>query len=42
MRTVGGKEAEDLENLLMSIVWTEILQQKCNRSALCSEENRNL
>jgi hypothetical protein len=29
----GG--AEDLENLLMVIVWIEILQQKCDHIALC-------
>jgi hypothetical protein len=27
---------EDLENLLMAIVWIEILQQKCDHSVLCS------
>jgi hypothetical protein len=26
----GGKAAADLENLLMAIVWIEILQQKCD------------
>jgi hypothetical protein len=35
LRTEGGKAAEDLENLLMAIVWIEILQQKCDHSALC-------
>jgi hypothetical protein len=30
----GGKAAEDLENLLMAIVWIEILQQKCDHSAV--------
>jgi hypothetical protein len=35
LHTQGGKAAEDLENLLMAIVWIEILQQKCNQSALC-------
>jgi hypothetical protein len=34
-RTGGGKAAEDLENLLMAIVWIEILQQKCDDSAPC-------
>jgi hypothetical protein len=29
-----GKAAEDLENLLMSILWIEILQQKCDHCAL--------
>jgi hypothetical protein len=33
--TEGGKAAEDLENLLMAIVWIEILQQKSDHSALC-------
>jgi hypothetical protein len=32
--TEGVKRAKDLENLLMGIVWTEILQQKCDQSAL--------
>jgi hypothetical protein len=31
----SGKEVEDLENLLMAIVWIEILQQKSDHSALC-------
>jgi hypothetical protein len=35
LRTEGVKAAEDLENLLMAIVWIEILQQKCDHSALC-------
>jgi hypothetical protein len=30
----GGKATEDLENLLMAIVWIEILQQKCDHSVL--------
>jgi hypothetical protein len=30
----GGKPAEDLENLLMAIVWIETLQQKLDHSAL--------
>jgi hypothetical protein len=34
-RTEGGKAAVDLKNLLMAIVWIEILQQKCDHSALC-------
>jgi hypothetical protein len=37
-RTERGKAAEGLENLLMVIVWIEIieiLQQKCDHSALC-------
>jgi hypothetical protein len=34
-RTEGGKAAADLENLLMAIVLIEILQQKCDHSALC-------
>jgi hypothetical protein len=38
----GGKAAEDLENLLMAIVWIEILQQKCDHSAVYWEDNRNL
>jgi hypothetical protein len=33
-RTEGGKAAADLENLLMAIVWIEILQQKCDHSDL--------
>jgi hypothetical protein len=33
-RTEGGKAAADLEKLLMAIVWIEILQQKCDHSAL--------
>jgi hypothetical protein len=40
--TEGGKAAKDLENLLMAIVWIEILQQKCDHSALYWEDNRNL
>jgi hypothetical protein len=35
LRTEGGKAVEDLDNLLMAIVWIEILQQKCDHSALC-------
>jgi hypothetical protein len=31
----GGKTAEDLENLLMAIVWIDWVQQKCDHSALC-------
>jgi hypothetical protein len=31
--TEGDKAVEDLENLLMAIVWIEILQQKCDYSA---------
>jgi hypothetical protein len=31
----GGKAAADLENLLMAIVWIEILQQKSDHSAPC-------
>jgi hypothetical protein len=31
----GGKAAEDLENLLMAIVWIDFAQQKCDYSALC-------
>jgi hypothetical protein len=34
-RTEVGKAAVDLENLLMAIVWIEILQQKCDHSAVC-------
>jgi hypothetical protein len=34
-RTEGGKAAEDMENLLMAIVWIEILQYKCDHNALC-------
>jgi hypothetical protein len=34
-RTEGGKAAKDLENLITAIVWIEILQQKCDHSALC-------
>jgi hypothetical protein len=34
-RIEGGTAAKDLKNLLMAIVWIEILQQKCNRSAVC-------
>jgi hypothetical protein len=34
-RTEGGKAVADLENLLMAIVWLEILQQKCDQNALC-------
>jgi hypothetical protein len=41
LHTEGGKAAADLENLLMAIVWIEILQQKCDHSALCGEYNRN-
>jgi hypothetical protein len=41
-RTEGGKATEDSKNLLMSIVWIEFLQQKCDQSALCWEDNRNL
>jgi hypothetical protein len=33
--TEGVKAEEDLENLLMAIVWTEIFQQKCDHSVLC-------
>jgi hypothetical protein len=33
--TEGGKAMEDLESLLMAIDWIEILQQKCDHSALC-------
>jgi hypothetical protein len=33
--TEGGKAAEDLEILLMAIVWIEILQQKSDHSAIC-------
>jgi hypothetical protein len=33
-RTEGVKAAEDWEKLLMAIVWIEILQQKCDHSAL--------
>jgi hypothetical protein len=33
-RTEGGKTAEDLENLLMAIVWIDLSQQKCDHSAL--------
>jgi hypothetical protein len=39
--TEGGKAADDMENLLMAIVWIEILQQKCDHSALCGGDNRN-
>jgi hypothetical protein len=35
LRTEGGKAAADLENLLMAIVWIEILQQKFDHSAVC-------
>jgi hypothetical protein len=34
LSTEGGKAVVDLENLLMAIVWIEILQQKCDHSAL--------
>jgi hypothetical protein len=34
-RIEGGKAAEDLENFIMVNVWIEILQQKCDLSALC-------
>jgi hypothetical protein len=34
-RAEGGKAAADLETLLMTIVWIEILQQECDHSALC-------
>jgi hypothetical protein len=34
-RREGDKASEDLENLLMSIVWIKILQQKCDHSDLC-------
>jgi hypothetical protein len=33
-RKEGGKAAEDSENLLIIIFWIEILQQKCDCSAL--------
>jgi hypothetical protein len=33
-RIEGDKAAEDLENLLMAIIWIEILQQKCDHSAV--------
>jgi hypothetical protein len=36
-RTEGSKAAEDLENLLMAIVWIEILQQKCMITVLYVE-----
>jgi hypothetical protein len=32
-RTERGKAVEDLENLLIAIVWIEILQQKCDHGA---------
>jgi hypothetical protein len=35
LHTEGGKAAEDSENLLMAIAWIEILQQKCDHSAIC-------
>jgi hypothetical protein len=35
LSTEEGKEEEDVENMLMAIVWIEILQQKCDHSALC-------
>jgi hypothetical protein len=35
LRTEGGKEVEDLKNLLMAIVGIDFLQQKCDHSALC-------
>jgi hypothetical protein len=34
LRTKRGKVAENLEKLLMAIVWIEILQHKCDHSAL--------
>jgi hypothetical protein len=33
--TEGGKAAEDLKSLLISIFWIEIMQQECDHSALC-------
>jgi hypothetical protein len=39
---VGGKLVEYLENLLMAIVWIDLAQQKCDHSALCWEDKRNL
>jgi hypothetical protein len=35
VRTERGKAAADLENLLIAIVWIEILQQKCDHDAFC-------
>jgi hypothetical protein len=34
-RTEGSKAAEYLEKLIMTIICIEILQQKCDHSALC-------
>jgi hypothetical protein len=42
LRTEGYKAAEDLENLLILIVWMAFSQQKCDHNALCSEDNLNL
>jgi hypothetical protein len=33
--TKKGKAAADLENLLIAIIWIEILQEKCDHSGLC-------
>jgi hypothetical protein len=33
--TEGGKEAEDLENVLMAIVWIDFAQENCDHNALC-------
>jgi hypothetical protein len=35
LHTEGGKAAVDSETLLIAIVWIEILQQKCDHSAIC-------
>jgi hypothetical protein len=42
LRKEVGKAAEDLENFLVEIVWIDFGQQKCDHSALCWEDNRNL
>jgi hypothetical protein len=31
----GDKVAEDLETLLMAIVWNDLTQEKCDHSVLC-------
>jgi hypothetical protein len=35
LRIEGGKAAEDLENLLMAIVYIDFLQQKYDNIELC-------
>jgi hypothetical protein len=41
-RTEEGMFAEDLENLLISIVWIEIFHQKCDHNVQCLEDKGNL